>query len=407
MPENFFILRVRNFGRPKLFSDRPSMSLLIVLSLLLVFIHPNQGHAQNVDTLVEVGGYKLHFNIIKGKGTPILFEAGGGEDATTWENIITKIAAVTKTTLIMYDRAGFGRSTFDTTKHGILNGVIGLETGLRKLHYNGNVILVAHSQGGLYATLYASRHPENVKAAVLIDATTSCFYEETRLNATQRIIDAQKNNTFKKSNPGSYYQGADFSNNINFVRNVTFPKNIPVIDFVAEYPPFSEKKDIDDWKTCHKEFATTSPHHTGIIAYGCGHFIFEDNPPLVIHAIVKAYATTLDKTDGHELLKREADYAINATNDRNREEMAYRHSAEDLNSWGYQLLEQGDLQKALQVFKLNIELNPNTWYIYEGYGEALLKNGEKSEAIKMYQTSVRLNPNNEKGKKVLEQILKQ
>ena len=36
--------------------------------------------SQTIDTLVDVGGYKLHFNIIKGKGIPILFEAGANLD---------------------------------------------------------------------------------------------------------------------------------------------------------------------------------------------------------------------------------------------------------------------------------------------------------------------------------------
>ena len=30
-----------------------------------------------------------------------------------------------------------------------------------------------------------------------------------------------------------------------------------------------------------------SPIRSGIVAAGCGHFIFNDNPPLVIDAIVK------------------------------------------------------------------------------------------------------------------------
>ena len=82
---------------------------------------------QTLDTLVDVGGYKLHFVVFKGKGMPILFDAGGGEDATTWDKIIRSVAEGTAATLITYDRAGFGKSTFDTTRHGILNGMTGLE----------------------------------------------------------------------------------------------------------------------------------------------------------------------------------------------------------------------------------------------------------------------------------------
>jgi pimeloyl-ACP methyl ester carboxylesterase len=259
--------------------------------LVFAIFNYSSVQAQTIDTLIDVGGYKLHFNIFKGKGIPILFEAGGGEDATTWKKIIHPVAERTAATLITYDRAGFGNSSFDTTRHGIMNGMIGLETGLKKLGYDGNIMLVAHSQGGLYAQLYASRHPDKVKAAVLIDVTTTCFYNEKRLAATQQMIDHQNTDRLKASNPGSYYQGADFSNNIERMRKFPFPTTIPVTDFVSDYPPFRDSTDINDWKRCHREFAATSSNRSGILASGCGHFIFNDNPPLVINAIVKAYNT--------------------------------------------------------------------------------------------------------------------
>ena len=119
----------------------------IFILVFVIFNYPSV-QAQTIDTLIDVGGYQLHFKIIKGKGIPILFEAGGGEDARTWKKIIQPIADRIATTLITYNRAGFGKSTFDTTRHGIQNGMIGLETGLRKLGYDGNILLVAHSQGG-------------------------------------------------------------------------------------------------------------------------------------------------------------------------------------------------------------------------------------------------------------------
>lgn len=132
------------------------MKFILHPVLALIFFNVTYGQFQTIDTLVDVGGYKLHFHIIKGKGIPILFEAGGGEDATTWKNILKPIADVTAATLITYDRTGFGKSTFDVNKHGILNGIKGLETGLQKLGYDGNMMLVAHSQG---AYMLHSMHP--------------------------------------------------------------------------------------------------------------------------------------------------------------------------------------------------------------------------------------------------------
>ena len=49
------------------------------VSFLLCFLIISfVGQSQVLDTLIDVGGHRLHFNIIKGKGVPILFESGGG-----------------------------------------------------------------------------------------------------------------------------------------------------------------------------------------------------------------------------------------------------------------------------------------------------------------------------------------
>ena len=77
---------------------------LQVLKIIILFvITANATFAQRLDTLVDVGGYKLHFNIFKGKGTPILFEAGSNAWSSDWDTILPAIYKVTGTTLITYD----------------------------------------------------------------------------------------------------------------------------------------------------------------------------------------------------------------------------------------------------------------------------------------------------------------
>jgi len=77
-----------------------------------------------------------------------------------------------------------------------------------------------------------------------------------------------------------------------------------------------------------------------------------------------------------------------------------------MNLLGYQLMQANMDDKALEVFKTDLELFPLDWNVYDSYGEMLLKLGQKEEAIKMYHRSLELNPNNENGKKMLKQILK-
>ena len=71
------------------------MKGILIASLMALASTSSGVSAQVTDTLVDVGGYRLHFHIIRGHGVPILFESGGGDDATVWKGVLQPIAAVT------------------------------------------------------------------------------------------------------------------------------------------------------------------------------------------------------------------------------------------------------------------------------------------------------------------------
>jgi len=68
-------------------------------------------------------------------------------------------------------------------------------------------------------------------------------------------------------------------------------------------------------RDCHRQFATAQPNRQGITAYGCGHFIFRDNPPLAISAIVKAYTGVVSKEQGDAIRERFVSYSPDAINE--------------------------------------------------------------------------------------------
>jgi len=76
----------------------------------------------------------------------------------------------------------------------------------------------------------------------------------------------------------------------------------------------------------------------------------------------------------------------------------------EINEWAYRMMAKNQLKEALEIFKLNVHLFPNSSNAYDSYAEVLLKTGNREEAIKMYKKSIELNPDNKNGKKVLEQI---
>jgi len=76
----------------------------------------------------------------------------------------------------------------------------------------------------------------------------------------------------------------------------------------------------------------------------------------------------------------------------------------ELNNLGYNLLKKNKTEEAIEIFKLNVEMYPESANAYDSLGEAYLKIGNKELAIVNYQKSVELNPESESGKKVLSDL---
>ena len=72
-----------------------------------------------------------------------------------------------------------------------------------------------------------------------------------------------------------------------------------------------------------------------------------------------------------------------------------------VNSAGYELMESGKLPDAIELFKLNVRLYPESWNVYDSLGEAYAKAGDTALAIQNYEKSLQLNPKNEAGKDAL------
>ena len=253
----------------------------------------------------------MHFKIMKGVGIPILFEAGAGNDGSIWDDILEKIHKVTGTTLITYDRSGFGKSEVNPKlkndlDFGLINGIKELETGLSKLGLNNEIILVPHSYGGFYTTLYASRHPDQVKSVVRIDANLVGAYTDEVL----KIMDTEEAPPKSPVTLGIYYLVKTYPETVKILREIDFPSNIPVIDIIS---PINRGYPDELWaliNRVHKDFVDKESNRVQIIAEGSGHYIFQDNPNLVISTIIKAYSETLTVNQKNILIKRALENGI-------------------------------------------------------------------------------------------------
>lgn len=71
---------------------------------------------------------------------------------------------------------------------------------------------------------------------------------------------------------------------------------------------------------------------------------------------------------------------------------------------GYELLGNGKLDAAIEVFTLAVEGNPNSYNAYDSLGEAYAAKGDVENAIENYRISLQLNPENSNAQDMLKRL---
>jgi pimeloyl-ACP methyl ester carboxylesterase len=103
-----------------------------------------------------------------GQGSPtVIFEAGLGEDSITFRHVQRAVASFTRA--CAYDRAGFGFSDAAQRPSDARHIVDDLHQLIVHAPLITPVVLVGHSSGGLYESLYAATFPNDVAGLLYID----------------------------------------------------------------------------------------------------------------------------------------------------------------------------------------------------------------------------------------------
>ncbi|MDX1429734.1 MAG: DUF2911 domain-containing protein, partial [Rhodothermales bacterium] len=62
----------------------------------------------------------------------------------------------------------------------------------------------------------------------------------------------------------------------------------------------------------------------------------------------------------------------------------------DLNNYGYQLLQRGDTEGAIAVFVTNVERHPDSWNVYDSLAEGYANAGQTAKAIEYYTKALEM-----------------
>jgi CubicO group peptidase (beta-lactamase class C family) len=106
-----------------------------------------------------------------------------------------------------------------------------------------------------------------------------------------------------------------------------------------------------------------------------------------------------------QLRKRGFEHAIEVYNELKKKNAKFQPTETDLNDWAYRMLNGGGKKKeALEIFKLNVFLYPDSANVYDSVAEAYEANGERELAIRNYKRSLELDPGNTNAVQHLKQL---
>lgn len=250
---------------------------------------------ETVETLVQVGEYRLNFQVIKGESLTILLEAGGGWHSNEWTNLAPELARKTGATVVAYDRAGFGKSDLPETPHDMREEVDWLWQGLQKLDLDKNLILVGHSFGGWMIRLFASEHPETTRGMVFIDPFTNElvnllgveYLDNHPMSGRLPFDTSQPDKLTKIQRALMRMVGDGLGPKIEIMKKTSIPQNIPVIVITSGRQFLPKTEEQEAWRLAHEQMTASIDGAILIVAEESDHMVQWRQPELIVDAVMK------------------------------------------------------------------------------------------------------------------------
>ncbi len=270
---------------------RKHFFLSLVMGLVGLMSLGGHAAAQGDDPkqLVDVGGYSLYLDC-QGQGSPtVILEAGLGMTGRTWLDVQPDIAQETR--VCAYDRAGVGGSDPSLLSPRPASVMAEeLHTLLANAHLDGPYVLVAHSYGGFVSRLFANQYPDEVVGMVLIDTAQEDFdYRIPADSAPDEIFFGNREGV----TVGEWQQSVEDLRALRSANNRPLYGDMPLIVLtvpLGRQPGMSENEYsalAKSWDDLQHRLAASSSNSTLIEVEDSGHFIQNDQPEIVIGAVVQ------------------------------------------------------------------------------------------------------------------------
>ena len=228
---------------------------------------------------VELSTHKLAtYTLSSNSKYLVVFESGLGNDHTIWQNKKVAEDIGVKSDIVIYDRAGYGKSSIDLTARDINRLRIELELVINQYAKGRKVILVGHSLGGMIIRNYAIKNPEKVAALLFVDPS-----HESVLHPTQAAEDILYNSINLTNGPdfGGTRETRQLIEDSQYMATLGNLPNVPVVVLTGMKLDAGSTGNTQDLYNAHELLKSGVTDFTHIADTKSGHFIMIDNPGLI------------------------------------------------------------------------------------------------------------------------------
>lgn len=245
--------------------------------------------AEYPEIIVNLGTHKLMaYTVAKNSKYLIVFESGHGNDHTSWYSTgksseILSIADFLDSDVLLYDRAGYGKSEFNSEPRDINKLTSELEKVVDQFAKGRKVVLVGHSLGGFIIRDYAIKNPAKVAGLLFVDSS-----HEKKNHLSQEEL-----STFYNNYKITYGENSGIAlETLQLIEDFNYMKGLPNLPDVPTIVLTSMKIDVQNdavskqqWYDAHESLKVGVTDFTHITTVNSGHFIQLDEPKLVLENI--------------------------------------------------------------------------------------------------------------------------
>lgn len=127
-------------------------------------------------TSIDLTTHKISaYSFINNTKYLVVFESGFGDDHTVWYKNEVAQQLTKFTDVVLYDRAGYGKSESNSEPRTIAKLSSELATVIANFAKGRKVILVGHSLGGVIIRDYAIKNPDKTAGLIFVDSSHEMY----------------------------------------------------------------------------------------------------------------------------------------------------------------------------------------------------------------------------------------